>query len=152
MNKKVIAGLCTILLTLLVVVSVAHAITWRITEHSGYKTFSPWGALGELRVNAIAVSSGGETPSKVTWNIGIFGPGAPSLWWWVTNGDPPQYIYGGSAYAYNIGHTYYVTVTSYGWSYGHYQGFKYYSVYLYYDGTCVYSRIWQLLEEIGYWP
>lgn len=156
MIKKWTIALCAVLvsLSMVVVPSVYAVVTLRIKEYSGYKTFSPWGAWGEVRIDARAQVVGTPfDPSKVTWNIGYWGGGI-SIWVWVKNGQWVEYPYGmGNAYAYyNQYDGYcYVTWATYKWSISQYNAFEYYSIYLYYDGHCVDSRLWKWLVEIP-WP
>lgn len=150
--KKWAIASCALLLTLSMLVPAGCAASFHMKQYSGYKTFSPWGAWGEVRIDAVVeVVTGPVDPSKVTWNIGFWGGGL-SFWVWVDNGEWVEYPAGmGNAYAYYYGGKFYVTWATYKWSISQYDGFEYYSIYFYYNGAPVASALWKWLVEIP-WP
>jgi hypothetical protein len=61
--------------------------------------------------------------------------GGISVWVWVKNGEWVEYPGNGmgNAYAYYSNGVFYVTWATYKWSISEYSGFKYYSIYFYYN-------------------
>jgi hypothetical protein len=137
-------------------VSLVQAAVLHITNHYGYKTYSPWGpdpVMGQVAIAAQAKSAG-EDPDSVSWEIAVYGSGGFMQLWKVDNGDydwgPGELDYWNIG-AYRYGDTYYVNLYWYKIGISLYMSLNQYTIRLVKDGHYVDDRYRQYITEIP-WP